>query len=205
MKKFFLAMSILILGTSLCILAESQSDREASKNPFDTAVDIIKKYEGLHKASHWPLVGYGHKVLPTDKFKRGKALSETEADALLRKDLLKLCAMYRSFGPDSIILATLAYNIGHGAVNRSTVYSKLKAGDRDIRDNYVAHSKYRGKTLSQLKRRRIEEFETLFDMVAPEELITETIILNSPQVDSPAPVPSHASDTIPHNDPHLKK
>lgn len=178
MKKYvvILAMVAAFL-TGGWLWSEQTETPPEKKSAFDTAVDIIKKYEGLHKSSHWPLVGYGHKVLPTDKFKRGKALSEAEADKLLRADLSKLCAIYRHMGRDSLLLATLAYNLGHGAVNRSSVYKKLAAGHRDIEANYLAHSKYRGKTLSQLQRRRREEFDILFDFGEPDgediELITD--------------------------------
>lgn len=136
--------------------AEPQTDY------FETAIEIIKKYEGLHSPRHWPLVGYGHKVLPGEKFSRSRALSEKEADALLRKDFQKFCKLFRSYGKDSILMAALAYNIGNGAAERSGVAAKLRAGNRDIRDLYLAHSKYRGKTLSQLKKRRTEEFDKLF-------------------------------------------
>lgn len=140
----------------------SEKQNSQTNDDFEKAVEIIKKYEGLHQPRHWPLVGYGHQVLPGEKYSRSRTLSEKEADALLRKDLLKNCAVFRSFGPDSLILGVLAYNIGSGATMRSSVVKKLKAGDRDIYDNYVAHSKYKGKTHSQIKKRRIEEFETLF-------------------------------------------
>lgn len=147
-------------------LADNQLPEENTEpmelSDFEKAVEIIKKYEGLHQPKHWPLVGYGHKVLPGEKFSRTKAMNQVQAEELLRKDLLKNCAVFRSFGADSLILGVLAYNIGSGAAMRSTVAKKLKAGDRDIYDNYVAHSKYKGKTMSQIKRRRIEEFETLF-------------------------------------------
>lgn len=147
-------------------LADNQLPEENTEpmelSDFEKAVEIIKKYEGLHQPKHWPLVGYGHKVLPGEKFSRTKAMNLVQAEELLRKDLLKNCAVFRSFGADSLILGVLAYNIGSGAAMRSTVAKKLKAGDRDIYDNYVAHSKYKGKTMSQIKRRRIEEFETLF-------------------------------------------
>lgn len=138
------------------------------KNPatkltdYEKAVEIIKKYETIHKPKHWPLVGYGHKVLPGEKFSKKRTLTEQEADALLRKDLDKLCKIFRSYGKDSLLLATLAYNIGHGAVQRSSVVKKLKAGDRNIRANYISHSKYRGKTHAMIQKRRIEEFEALF-------------------------------------------
>ena len=100
--------------------------------------------------------------MPGDKFTRGKRLTEAEADALARKDYAKLCAKYRDFGADSLLLAALAYNCGPGVVAKSSVLSKLKAGNRDIEASYIAHSRYRGKQLSQLKRRRQEELATLF-------------------------------------------
>lgn len=142
--------------------ADTVTNPETEKSDFEKAVEIIKKYEGMHSPKHYPLVGYGHQVLPGEKYSRTKALSEKEADALLRKDLLKNCAVFREYGKDSLLLGVLAYNIGSGNVKRSTVTSKLKAGNRDIRSNYLAHCRYKGKELPQLKRRRTEEFNELF-------------------------------------------
>ena len=149
---------------------------------FEKAVQIIKKYEGLHQPRHWPLVGYGHLIIPGDKFPRHKALSESQAEALLRKDLLKNCAVFRSFGADSLILGTLAYNIGSGNVKRSSVTKALRNGNRDIRNLYLAHCRYKGKALSQLKRRRIEEFETLFITADSVKLAQpQTIVSDAPK------------------------
>lgn len=147
-------------------LSQNQPEEDRQQNvelsDFDKAVEIIKKYETLHQPKHWPLVGYGHKVLPGEKFSRSKTMDQQAAEELLRKDLLKNCAVFRSFGADSLLLGVLAYNIGSGATLKSSVARKLKEGDRDIYDIYVSYSKYKGKTHNQLKRRRIEEFETLF-------------------------------------------
>lgn len=162
MKKLPSLIFLLILGITVG-LAVAQNDATQQKSPtFEDAIAIIKKYESLSGASHWPFVGYGHKVMPGEKFTKGKALTAAEADALVRADYAKLCAKYRSFGADSLLLAALAYNCGPGVVAKSSVLSRLKAGDRDIEAAYIAHSKYRGKTLSQLKRRRQEELATLF-------------------------------------------
>ena len=175
MKK----LSVALVAVALCVSAwgllspsrmegntapvTTQPTAEASDSSlFEEAVQIIKKYETLHSPKHWPLVGYGHKVLPGEKFNRKRALSEKEADALLRKDLLKNCAVFRDFGPDSLLLGVLAYNIGSGATLRSSVVRKLRAGDRDIESAYLAHSRYRGKVHNQIRQRRIEEFEALF-------------------------------------------
>lgn len=156
------ACSPIIAGLSGLTQHNPLSDDASEQSQFEKAVEIIKKYETLHKPKHWPFVGYGHKVLPGEKFSRKKSLSESEADALLRKDLLKNCAIFRSFGADSLLLGVLAYNIGSGAAKRSSVAKKLAEGYRDIRDNYLAHSKYRGKTHKQIQQRRIEEFDALF-------------------------------------------
>ena len=162
MKKLQLLILLFIFG--LCLgFAVSQTDTAIRKAPtFEDAIAIIKKYEGLSGPSHWPFIGYGHKVMPGERFTRGKKLTEAEADALARKDYAKLCAKYREFGADSLLLAALAYNCGPGVVAKSSVLSKLKAGNRDIESSYLAHCRYRGKQLSQLKRRRQEELATLF-------------------------------------------
>lgn len=141
---------------------DSAATESESISDFEKAIQIIKKYEGMHQPRHWPFVGYGHKVLRGETFSRTKTMTEAEAEALLRKDLLKNCAAFRRFGADSLLLGVLAYNIGSGATSRSSVVSKLKAGNRDIYENYIAHCRFRGKPHSQIQRRRIEEFKTLF-------------------------------------------
>ncbi len=184
MKKICLTLyglAVVALIGAIAVRSEAQQDSIANEekatinegpsatslpapvtDPFEQAVSIIKKYEGMHQPRHWPLVGYGHKVLPGEQYSRSATLSEKQADALLRKDLLKNCAVFREFGADSLLLGTLAYNIGSGNVKRSGVTAALRNGNRDIRELYLAHCRYRGKTLSQLQCRRVEEFEALF-------------------------------------------
>lgn len=166
-------------------------------DPFEQAVSIIKKYEGMHQPRHWPLVGYGHKVLPGEKYSRSATLSEKQADALLRKDLLKNCAVFREYGADSLLLGTLAYNIGSGNVKRSGVTAALRNGNRDIRTLYLAHCRYRGKKLSQLQRRRVEEFETLF-IVSDSTASTSQLLNYDSRLPGPVPYNNYrlASVTI---------
>lgn len=129
---------------------------------FERAVLIIKKFETLHKPCHWPYVGYGHGVMPGEPYRRGVQLTEAQADALLRKDLKKFCALYSQYGKDSVLLGALAYNCGPGVVNKSSVLKKLKAGNRDIFKAYTAHCHYKGKFHKQLYQRRVTEFLLLF-------------------------------------------
>ena len=89
--------------------------------PFERAVIIIKKYETLHRPKDYPYVGYGHRVLPGEPYRRGVQLTEKQADALLRKDLRKFISLYKAYGKDALLLGVLAYNCGPGIVNKSTI------------------------------------------------------------------------------------
>lgn len=162
MRKWI--VSFIALLTITVSVAASAAKRNIMELPlFERAVVIIKKFETLHRPRHWPAVGYGHMVQPGEPFRRGVQLSEAQADALLRKDLRKFVSLYKHMGKrDAILLGTLAYNIGPGAVNRSTVYKKLKRGDRDIYKSYTSHCHYKGKWHRQLHQRRVWEYTTLF-------------------------------------------
>ena len=133
-----------------------------TQHEFEQAVQLIKKYETLHSPQHWPLVGYGHKVQPGENFKKGQKLTEKQADALLRKDLKKFADLYKSYGKDSLLLGVLAYNVGPGRVNKSTVMRLLKDGNRNIREAFESMCRYKGKVHKQIRARRIEEFKALF-------------------------------------------
>ena len=129
---------------------------------FERAVIIIKHYETLHKPKHWPYVGYGHQIQPGEPYRRGVQLIEAQADALLRKDLSKFCAMYSKYGKDSVLLGALAYNCGPGIVNKSSVLKRLKSGNRDIFKSYTSHCRYRGKWHKGLYNRHLTELAALF-------------------------------------------
>lgn len=211
MKKRVLFILLIILGFA-AVYAISETALTNRKPPtFEDAITIIKKYEGISSAKHWPFVGYGHKVMPGEKFTRGKTLSEAEADALVRSDYAKLCAKYRSYGADSLLLAALAYNCGPGVVAKSSVLSKLKAGNRDIEASYLAHCRYQGKQLSQLKRRRQEELATLFvkdisevaqSMAAGIESETENIEATALDLEPSHEAESVKTDSVAHSQHH---
>ena len=42
---------------------------KASPDRFSLAVECVKRFEGWHgEKKHWPYVGWGHKVLPGERF-----------------------------------------------------------------------------------------------------------------------------------------
>ena len=89
-------------------------------------------------------------------------MTERQADALLRSDLRKLCVMFRDFGRDSLLLATLAYNVGCGKVMKSRMYAKMRSGNRNIYRDYVDFKRWNGKIVPSIERRRKMEHLLLF-------------------------------------------
>ena len=173
MKKlliFFMALVTLAVTTPTFAAsprsafgAQQRKNRSIMGLPlFERAVLIIKEFETLHKPRHWPYVGYGHQVQPGEPYHRGCQLTEAQADALLRKDLAKFCALYSQYGKDSVLLGALAYNCGPGVVNKSSVLKKLKRGDRNIFKSYTSHCRYKGKFHKGLYTRRLTEYVVLF-------------------------------------------
>lgn len=146
--------------------AAEENDAEAN---FELAVEMIKKYETLNTVAHWPYVGYGHRVKKGEKFAR-RNLTEKEADELLRKDLSECIALFSDYGDDALVLGVLAYSVGPyrllGAgkkIAKSRLLEKLERGDRDVKSEYLSYSKYKGRPHKGLKKRRLEEFEALFE------------------------------------------
>lgn len=96
-------------------------------------------------------------------------MTRQQADELLRKDLRKFCAMFRQFGKDSLLLATLAYNVGpyrllgSKKIPKSTLVKKLEAGDRNIYKEYISFRCYKGKVVPSIERRRKVEYMLLFE------------------------------------------
>lgn len=132
-----------------------------SQSLFEQSVDCIKRYEGLHTARHHPYVGYGHRLLPGEKYPAD--MNENTADSLLRADLLRRCTVFRSFGRDSLLLSVLTYNVGEARVMKSRLVKKLRSGCRDVYGEYVSFRLIKGKVSAVLERRRKEEFKLLFN------------------------------------------
>ena len=123
---------------------------------FERAVRCTKYFEGWHSEKHHPYVGWGHKILPDERY---------SARTMTKR---KFCAMFRQFGKDSLLLATLAYNVGpyrllgSKTIPKSTLIKKLEAGDRNIYHEYIAFCSYKGKRHAMLLTRRKVEFALLY-------------------------------------------
>ena len=174
MSRFFLLL-IFIIGHGVvpCHAVQFKSNQEWRElsifnlTPFERAVRCIKYYEQLHTPENHPYIGYGHKIQPGEKY--NYSMNELQADSLLRSDLLGLCVLFREYGRDSLLLATLSYQIGpskllgNSKYSKSTILRKLDNGDRNIQSDYLRFSHWNGKHIPSIRRRRMTELRLLFD------------------------------------------
>lgn len=170
--RMLLLLCFLSLGSTL---SAQEPGRETAKEArifrlpeFERAFLCVRYFEGWHSKKNYPYVGWGHRLLPKEKYS-AHTMTRQQADELLRKDLRKFCAMFRKFGRDSLLLATLAYNVGpyrllgNGKIPKSKLIRKLEAGDRDIYKEYISYSHYKGRKIRSIERRRKMEFLLLFE------------------------------------------
>lgn len=161
-----------VLLVCICIGADAASPmvrRLKELPPFERAILIIKHYETLHRPEHWPTIGYGHVVQPGEPYRKGVQLTESQADALLRKDLRKFCALFSRYGADSLLLACVSYNcgpyriLGNGRdIPKSRLLRKLESGNREIFTEYISYCKWQGHKIESIRRRRIIEYLLLY-------------------------------------------
>lgn len=128
----------------------------------DILIEKVKEFEGLRLTSYkdsagvWT-IGYGH----TRGVKSGQAITEKQADSLLRGDLLtaenyvnglKLNLTQGQFDA----LVSLIFNIGQGNFTTSTLWAKIqaKASTKDIQNEFRRWVYAGGKKLAGLVKRR---------------------------------------------------
>ena len=99
---------VLCLVCLSCLRLSAQDRRNAllSLPPFERAVVCIKHFEGLHGFKAAPYVGYGHKLQKGERFTA--AMTERQADSLLRADLMKRLMMFKDYGKDALLLSEIS-------------------------------------------------------------------------------------------------
>ena len=156
----------IILFTLTIAVASAESHGIYRLSAFERSVATIKYFEGLHQAEDYPYVGYGHHIQPGEHYR--SPLSRKQADRLLRRDLRKLCKMFEGYGEYTLLLATLAYNVGYGTLMgnahrpKSQLVQKIERGDKDIYQDYISFCRYKGKVVPSIRRRRMVEYHLLY-------------------------------------------
>jgi len=133
----------------------------------EQGIALIKQFEGLRLARYLdavgkPTIGYGHLILPHERFTR--PLTPAEAEALLRRDLrgaelnlrklLRVPVTQQQFDA----LMSFVFNLGAGRLRSSTLLRYLNAGAcTRAADQFLVWNKAGGKPLAGLTKRRQAE------------------------------------------------
>ena len=140
-------------------------------------LSLVKEFEGLFlKAYPDPIgiwtIGYGTIQYPNGKrVKKGDICTNEEAEAYLMHELnTKALSINSHFTNHPIkqtqfdALLSFAYNLGTGALNKSTLLKKVKANSNDpsIRNEFMKWVNAGGKKLNGLVRRRAAEADLYF-------------------------------------------
>ncbi|MDO5086614.1 MAG: DUF1521 domain-containing protein [Comamonadaceae bacterium] len=161
-------------------------------------LNMVKKYEGLYtKAYYCPAgvltIGYGH---TGPDVKPGQRITAAQAENLLRKDmaqfenavkrLVKVPLTQGQFDA----LVSFSFNVGAGALGKSTLLKKLNAGDyAGAQAEFKRWNKGGGRVLPGLVKRRAEEAQ-MFGSAGPRAQAPAAQPAHAAQAAAPAALPS---------------
>lgn len=128
-------------------------------------IELIKRWEGFRSDAYlcpagvWT-IGYGF----TKNVKKGDKITMQEAELRLIKELEIYEACVRKYVKvplnenELAALTSFAFNLGCGALQKSTLLKKLNANDRKgASKEFIKWSKAGGKVLEGLIKRRLDE------------------------------------------------
>ena len=150
------------------LLAGFKGEKSVSQN----GINLLSSFEGCELAAYlcpakvWT-IGFGTTVYPSGvKVKKGDTCTEAQAKSYMAHDLKKFeqavnGAVNIPLNQNQFdALVSLAYNIGTGAFNKSTLVKKLNAGDiRGAADQFDVWVNAGGKRMQGLVNRRAKEKE----------------------------------------------
>ena len=136
-------------------------------------INLIKQFEGCRLTAYpdpgtggepWT-IGYGATLIDGKPVRRGKTITQAEADALLTEDIERhadpvraLLAGMRTTQNQFDALVSFAFNVGVGALKGSTLLRKHMAGDyAGAAAEFARWNKANGRVLAGLTRRRAAE------------------------------------------------
>lgn len=137
------------------------------------AIDLIKEFEGCVLSAYrdavgvWT-IGYG----TTKGVKPGMRISKAQAEKLLMDDIhreripaINKCVKVPISNNELCALISFTYNVGNGALAKSTLVRKLNAGRprREVADEFLKWVRAGGRVLRGLVRRRKAERELFLD------------------------------------------
>jgi len=135
-------------------------------------IDLIKRFEGFSHTVYicpadYPTIGYGHVLKPQEREQFASGITPEQSETLLRQDVqtaeravLRLITVPLTDGQFDA-LVSFTFNLGAGALQRSTLRRKVNRGD-----HAAVPAEFRkwvwagGRKLEGLVRRRAAEAKT---------------------------------------------
>lgn len=103
----------------------------------EQSLDNIKKHEGWAPCTYDEnLIGYGHKIKPSDNFTDRTCISEDQGADLLKKDVAEASTCVAKMVKPELndnefgAITSWTYNVGCNKANKSTLVKRLNAGDK---------------------------------------------------------------------------
>lgn len=142
-----------------------------------TGIDLIKSFEGCRlkaykDAAGIPTIGWGTIRYPSGRrVQMGETITQEQADDYLEYEVNMKAGAVREYVRDVCLrqnqfdaLVSFAYNVGTGALGKSTLLKKLKVNPNDpsIRTEFLKWVNAGGKKLKGLVRRREKEAALYF-------------------------------------------
>lgn len=149
-------------------------------------LDLIKSFEGLRLEAYLdivgvPTIGYGHtQGVTKEDVQNGRRITEQEAEEMLLDELNKFergveIAVAVPINDNQFsALVSFAYNVGLGALQRSTLLKLLNAGNvSGAAEQFLRWNKAGGKEVKGLTRRREAERSLFLKSEEPKGLLPD--------------------------------
>lgn len=159
-------------------------------------MELVKAFEGCKlqaykcPAGKWT-VGFGFTTyMDGSPVKEGDRITQADADEMLRMKLDEYRSQVVRVVPGTLpagavdALTSFAYNVGVGALQRSTLLKKIKNNKLDlkgIKGEFMKWTKSNGKELPGLVRRRRAEYDMYADAVLNQYSRFELLYMDPPK------------------------
>jgi lysozyme len=162
-------------GSSPVEVIEKKIKVNQLKNLNSNLVTYIKDHEGFVNTMYYcpsnrKTIGYGHLILPNEKWLLKSKITTEQADSILYKDILMRKAVIDRINyqynlelnsNQKASLVHFIYSLGEGTLYKSSIMTKLKSKKKLNRSDFTQYSYYRknGKLRHSNYMKKIREWE----------------------------------------------